>query len=198
MLQFPYDDIIYSDIDLRGMLFVNMLLWTGAFSLSTLVVRETIFMNKNFDKYDAYKAMKENLRKAMKQGFNYQAIFIEYAIIEDRTLSALKHAGVKYQDNKGHDFKLAEKIRRMRGNQAFSNSYVRKRITLELLDDIYEWKQERDRLIHALAKIPYNHESIKDIAERGQEIVRVLDNKVKSVNHYYDKMNAERPESLER
>ena len=175
-----------------------MLLWTGAFSLSTLVVRETIFMNKNFDKYDAYKAMKENLRKAMKQGFYYQAIFIEYAIIEDRTLSALKHAGVKYQDNKGHDFKLAEKIRRMRGNQAFSNSYVRKRITLELLDDIYEWKQERDRLIHALAKIPYNHESIKDIAERGQEIVRVLDNKVKSVNHYYDKMNAERPESLER
>ena len=97
-----------------------MLLWTGAFSLSTLVVRETIFMNKNFDKYDAYKAMKENLRKAMKQGFYYQAIFIEYAIIEDRTLSALKHAGVKYQDNKGHDFKLAEKIRRMRGNQAFS------------------------------------------------------------------------------
>ena len=198
MLQLPYDDIIYSDIDLRGMLFVNMLLWTGAFSLSTLVVRETIFMNKNFDKYDAYKAMKESLRKAMKQGFYYQAIFIEYAIIEDRTLSALKHAGVKYQDNKGHDFKLAEKIRRMRGNQAFSNSYVRKRITLELLDDIYEWKQERDRLIHALAKIPYNHESIKDIAERGQEIVRVLDNKVKSVNHYYDKMNAERPESLER
>ena len=53
-------------------------------------------------------------------------------------------------------------------------------------------------MIHALAKIPYNHESIKDIAERGQEIVRVLDNKVKSVNHYYDKMNAERPESLER
>lgn len=56
-------------------------------------------MEKNNEKYEAYKAMKMNLNKAMKSGFYYQAIFIEYAIIEDRCLSALKHAGVKYVDS---------------------------------------------------------------------------------------------------
>ena len=48
-------------------------------------------MNNN-DKYEAYKAMKVNLSKAMRSGFYYQAIFIEYAIIEDRTVSLLRHA----------------------------------------------------------------------------------------------------------
>lgn len=41
-------------------------------------------MTTNIEKYEAYKAMKSNLTKAMKAGFYYQAIFIEYAIIEDR------------------------------------------------------------------------------------------------------------------
>ena len=44
-------------------------------------------------------------------------------------------------------------------------------------------------MIHALAKIPYNHDSIKEIAEKGQELVRILSNKVKSVNRYHEKEN---------
>lgn len=44
---------------------------------------------KNMEKYQAYKSMNENLSKAMRSEFYYQAIFIEYAIIEDRCTSAL-------------------------------------------------------------------------------------------------------------
>ena len=67
--------------------------------------------DKNIEKYEVYRAMMENLSKAMRSEFYYQAIFIEYAIIEDRCLSALKHSGVKYLDSNGHEIKLAEKIR---------------------------------------------------------------------------------------
>ena len=147
-------------------------------------------MEKNIEKYEAYKAMKTNLKKAMNAGFYYQAIFIEYAIIEDRCLSVLKHAGVKYLDSQGHEIKLAEKLRKIERNPAFLNDYVRKRITKELIDEIHLWKTERNQLVHALAKVPYNHESIKEVAERGQVLTNMLDNKVRSVNLYFDKLNS--------
>ena len=148
----------------------------------------TVETKKNMDKCKAYQTMKDNLSKAMRSEFYYQAIFIEYAIIEDRCLSALVHAGVKYQDSRGNELSLARKIEKMRKNPAFTNSYVRERITEELLDQILEWKRERDRLIHALAKIPYDNEYVKNVAEQGKELVRVLDNKVKSINLFFERM----------
>ena len=147
-------------------------------------------MEKNNEKYEAYKAMKMNLNKAMKSGFYYQAIFIEYAIIEDRCLSALKHAGVKYVDSKGYEIKLNEKLHKMKGNPAFHNDDVRKRITLELIDEIDSWKTDRNQLVHALAKIPYNNASIREVAERGQTLINTLDNKVRSANRFFDKNNS--------
>ena len=131
--------------------------------------------------------MNENLSKAMRAEFYYQAIFIEYAIIEDRCTSVLKHAGVKHLDNKGHEIKLADKLRKMERNQMFLVPYVKKRITNELVERIRKWKRNRDQLIHALAKIPYDHESVKEIAAEGQKIVQILSNKVKSVNNYHSK-----------
>ena len=142
-----------------------------------------------YEKYEAYKAMKFNLNKSMKAGFYYQAIFIEYAIIEDRCLSALKHANVKYLNNRDQELKLSAKLNKIRSNSAFTNAYVRKRLPLSFVDDIEAWKRERDKLIHRLATIPYDHDSVKDIAEIGQEIVRKLDNAVRSVNNYHDKQN---------
>lgn len=144
-------------------------------------------MNQNYEKYDIYKSMKINLKKAITSGFYYEAIFIEYAIIEDRCCSLLRHAGVKYLDSKGHEIKLSDKLKKLRGNPAFDNNHVRKRLTLEFLHDIEDWKRNRDQLIHALAKVPYDNERVKEIALTGQEIVRVLDNKTKSLNKYFDK-----------
>lgn len=139
------------------------------------------------EKYEVYKSMNENLTKAIRAGFYYQAIFIEYAIIEDRCTSALRHAGVGYLDSKGQEIRLSQKLTKMRGNPAFAVPYVRKRITPELLDEITEWKRERDKLIHALAKIPYDHEMVKATAITGHELIKTLGNKVRSVNAYYEK-----------
>lgn len=145
---------------------------------------------KNMEKYQVYKNMNENLSKAMRSEFYYQAIFIEYAIIEDRCSSVLRHAGVPYLNKNGQDISISQKLRQMRENPAFHIPYVRQRISLELIGDLYTWKKERDDLIHHMAKIPYDHESIKATAIAGQELVKMLSSKVRSVNAYYEKQNS--------
>jgi len=142
----------------------------------------------NMEKYQIYRAMTENLKRAMKAEFYYEAIFIEYAILEDRCASALIHAGVKCHDKDGKEIKLSAKLNKLHDHSAFIVPYVRKRITLELLDRVTEWKRKRDALIHALAKTPYEPDALKEIAEEGQLIARELGNKVKSVNNYYDRL----------
>ena len=62
-------------------------------------------------KYEIYKKMHEDLKKSMRARFYYQAIFIEYAIAEDRCRSALIFARVKYMDNKGRE--ISAKIHEM-------------------------------------------------------------------------------------
>lgn len=142
------------------------------------------------EKYEVYKSMNENLSKAMRSGFYYQAIFIEYAILEDRCSSVLKYAGISYLDKKGQDISISQKLNRMRNNPAFQVPYVRQRIPLELLDSITAWKNKRDDLIHHLATIPYDHESVRATAITGQELVKKLSSKVRSVNAYHQKLHA--------
>ena len=43
-------------------------------------------------KYENYKEQFQRLNSALKSGFNLEAMFIEYAIMEDRTESILRHA----------------------------------------------------------------------------------------------------------
>ena len=50
----------------------------------------------NTQKYETYKSIHESLSKALKYGFYYEAIFLEYAVIEDRLASVLKYAGILY------------------------------------------------------------------------------------------------------
>ena len=143
----------------------------------------------NSSKHNIYKAMKSNLSKAMKAGFYYQAIFIEYAIMEDRCSSVLRHADVKYHDSYGKEIKLSQKLNKLYSHSVFSDKYIRKRLPLTLIDEIRAWKKDRDGLIHDLANIPFDYQGVKTIAESGKEFVRKLENSVRSINTYLDKRN---------
>lgn len=138
-------------------------------------------------KQEIYKMMKSNLSKAMKAGFYYQAIFIEYAIIEDRCSSVLRHAGIDYKEKDGKDIKLGRKLNKLYSHSSFSANYIRKHLSLAFIDEIRAWKTARDGLIHDLANIPYDYQGVKSIAESGKEIVRKLENNVKSINIYLEK-----------
>lgn len=145
---------------------------------------------KNMMKYETYKTMNENLTRAMKSGFFYEAIFIEYAILEDRLTSLLKYAGISYLDKKGNDISISQKIKKAEICNPFAVKYVRDRITPELLDQVRMWSKKRNDLIHHLAAIPYDHESVQLLAEEGSALVKLLAGKVKSVNNYHKKQSA--------
>ena len=141
---------------------------------------------KNMEKYEIYKQLSSDLTKAMKQGFYYEAIFIEYAILEDRLASVLKYAGVLTMEKAGNQ-NIAKKINDIRNSKEFSSKFVRERLSFELLDSITAWKDKRNRLIHNLANIPYDAAAVKEVAEEGYEIVKVVKNKSDSVINRFKK-----------
>ena len=49
-------------------------------------------LSENLQKYENYKEQFKRLNRALTNGFNLEALFIEYAIMEDRTESILRHA----------------------------------------------------------------------------------------------------------
>jgi len=145
-------------------------------------------MEKNMEKYEAYKKMYEDLNKAMKYGFYYEAIFIEYAIFEDRLRSLLKYAGLP-AEKKGRALTLVQKLNTIRTNEKFCDNFIRERLTSELLDSVEEWKDKRNKLIHNLANTPYTSDEVKVIAEEGYELLRVFKSKSQSIINRFKKNN---------
>ena len=145
---------------------------------------------KNMVKYEIYKTMHENLTKAMRSGFYYEAIFIEYAILEDRTTSVLLHAGHPVTDRGGHPLKLSKKIGILKAKEPFTTSAVRKRLPYELLEEADAWRDARNTLIHDLANTPYDSELVKAVAAQGELLCKAISNKVKNVNRYFEKLKA--------
>ena len=145
-------------------------------------------VEKNMQKYESYKAMHENLSKAMRNEFYYQAIFIEYAILEDRLSSVLKYASVSYTNRDGKDISISKKINKIRNREEFSNKFYKDRFTEELLDELLKWITERNDFIHHLAKLPYDSESVKKTAEKGYELVMLVQKRSASVIRHLNKL----------
>ena len=110
--------------------------------------------------------MHESLSKALKNEFYYEAIFIEYAILEDRLASVLKYAEIPYTDKSGQDIGIKTKLNRL---------------TPALIQECRTWTDERNSLIHHMANLPYDSEKIRQIAIDGNELVRQVKNKTASV-----------------
>lgn len=130
----------------------------------------------NMEKYENYKAQFGRLKRALTNEFYLEAIFIEYAIIEDRTTSILTHAGVFNPDK--HN-KLNKKINRIREIIRVKNKkeLMKKYITDEMLDEINEWKDQRNVLIHNLLNQQVTKEQLKECADRGNVLCKTLSNK---------------------
>ena len=145
--------------------------------------------HKNMSKQESYKMMFVNLKKAMKYGYYYEAIFIEYAIIEDRLTSVLKSAGVKHINNTGRDISIKTKISRIKGRNEFHDEFLCKKLSATLLDSVEEWIDQRNVLVHHLASIPYDSMEIRRIAEKGDELLKDFKNKSASAIRYLKKNN---------
>lgn len=138
----------------------------------------------NKDKNKIYSELMSKLKKSMSNEFYYEAIFVEYAILEDRTSSLLKHANRKY-----NNLTLNEKLSRIKSLSIFKDKYCLKHLTLDLIDRLYKWKNQRNKLIHDLIKSSYDNLDIKEAAEEGYELVKKFNGKTTLVNKYLDNIN---------
>ncbi len=138
-------------------------------------------------KQKTYAEQKIRLRRARAGGFFYEAILIEYAMMEDRTESLLRHAGIKTVNNNGNPFMISEKLRKIEGNPKFHDPFIRKRLNVELIERVRKWKKDRDDLTHGLMKHLPDYEKAKQVADEGAEIVRLFENKTRSVNDWRER-----------
>lgn len=141
-------------------------------------------------KYENYKEQFIRLKSALNNGFNLEAMFIEYAIMEDRTESILRHADkweAYLKSRKGREPNIDSKIRYIQKLAEQKKSLPNKYFSDNLLDRILAWKEDRNRLIHALLKQLLEHNEIRMLAEQGKQLVDDLRKRVGNYNRAIDR-----------
>lgn len=149
---------------------------------------------KNQLKNENYKEQFKRLNSALKAGYNLEAMFIEYAVLEDRTESVLLHANKweSYLKKRGrHDPTLNSKIMYiMTLMEANRKELLNRYFSDGLLNEILIWKEERNRLIHALLEQQLAHNEISGLALEGKRLAEELRNRAGNYNRAVDRKKA--------
>ena len=143
-------------------------------------------------KYENYKEQFKRLNKAMNNQFYLEAIFISFAIIVDRTESVLRHAGKwdAYLKRRGrYQVTLDSKINYISTFAREKKSLLNKYFGDGILDEIIEWKDERNKLMHALMKQALTTEELNNTAVEGKRLARVIANKATNYRRAIERRN---------
>ena len=139
----------------------------------------------NIQKYENYKAQNGRLNRALREHFYLEALFIEYAIIEDRCESILTHAGAFRADKHNTITKKLRRLEWLTQRDKLAGKYFSK----ELIDSIFEWKEKRNKFIHTLMKQVFTGEELGEIVMQGQTIAKTLSSKSTSYRRALDRQN---------
>ena len=148
-------------------------------------------MNSNPEKllkYENYKEQMKRLKAAMTNQFYLEAIFIEYAILEDRLESALRHSG-KWHPKPDQHTSIDKKVKLLLKQAEEKKSLAQKYFQPEMMQAILDWKNKRNPLIHSLMKQLLHTEDLDELATEGQRLVKQIDNKVTLFNKAIDRLN---------
>ena len=144
-------------------------------------------------KYENYKEQFKRRNRALAIGFNLEAMFIEYAFLEDRTESILRHAGqwdTYIKSRKGREPNIDSKIKYIQKRAENKKDVLHKYFSDELFARILSWKEERNRLIHALLKQRLAHNEVNDLAAQGNELVKTLRTRAGNYNRAIERQKA--------
>ena len=137
-------------------------------------------MTDNRQKYLNYKEQFKRLNRAIASGFNLEAMFIAYSIMEDRSESVLKHAGKydRYIKKRGdRNPTIESKIKEIQKCRSNRKDLMYRYFSDDLLDKIRDWKEERNRMVHALLKQELTSEELENLALQGKEYARQFCNR---------------------
>ncbi len=141
----------------------------------------------NLEKRNKYAQLMKKLEEATNNEYYYEAIFIEYAIFEERTRAMFEHAQVPYKNKNDKEYSIDKKLRTIKTNKYFQDQYIKKHITEELLDKIIDWKNQRNKLMHDIIKSNYDNEKVKNLSLQGECLAKKINSKSQLVNNYLDK-----------
>ena len=146
---------------------------------------EQEILTPNMQKFRNYQTQFTRLNKALRDEFYLEAIFIAYAIMEDRTESILRHTGkweAYVKSRKGHNITIDSKIRYIQKMAEDKKSLANRYLADGTLQRIWEWKEERNRMVHALLKQAVSGEELAALAVAGKELAFNLRTKVNNLN----------------
>ena len=146
--------------------------------------QETPLLPENMQKYYNYREQMGRLNRALGAHFYLEAVFIEYAVMEDRLHSFLETAGV-YDEKKHRN--ISAKIKSLQKLLADPSAPISRYLTAELLEQITAWKDARNPLIHALMKQSLTTESLAGLAEEGKALIKTLNTKSSSYKRYMER-----------
>ena len=126
----------------------------------------------NLEKYSNYRTQMSRLKKAMSCEFYLEAIFIEYAIIEDRAEAVLRYEDNSIRCKEGQFISLDRKLNKILDLAREKKSLPNKYFDSSLIEEIRAWKEDRNGMIHALMKKNLTKEYILSIADRGMILTR--------------------------
>jgi len=134
-------------------------------------------------KKDLYQAMLERMKLAIEAEFYLEACWIQYAILEDRLNSVIRHTypktGKKFlMAYRGFDRKIDHIIKKIHPE----NVLCKKSINKPLLESIRKWKDRRNDLMHEISDSA-EYDTVQDEAQKialeGVRHVNMLGNKVR-------------------
>ena len=143
----------------------------------------------NMQKHENYRMQMGRLSKAIKAEFYLEAIFIEYAVLEDRLESILVHSG-KFNSEKHNT--MDKKLKKVQEISREKKAVAYRYFSAELIQSIYDWKEKRNCLIHALMKQNLVSEDLKELALSGLDIVKVMNTKSTSFKKALNKVDAKK------
>ena len=142
---------------------------------------------ENIQKYENYKEQFKRLNKAIDNRFYLEALFISYAIIEDRSEAILNYEGNGI--NSKNFVSIDRKLNKIKSIAEQKKSLPQKYFSDSLIDDILAWKEKRNGLIHALMKQSLTTEDLEKAAEDGRRLARELANRATNYRRTVSRRN---------
>ena len=136
-----------------------------------------IKLSHNIQKQLNYREQFKRLDKALNNNFYLEALFIEYAIMEDRTESILRYEGNEIKVKEGSFISINRKLDKIKKIAEQRKSLPERYFSDNLIECIQLWKDERNRMIHALMKQSLTTEELTELALEGKILCRQLCNK---------------------
>lgn len=135
-------------------------------------------------KYETYKMLMGRLKVAIHEEFWYEAIFLEYAMLEDRLHSVIIHGGETTNN------RMIDNIKKVRKMIEKKKSGIEKYFDGEILSEVNHWRDKRNGLVHSLATKEYDNDQVKKVAQDGYDVIKRFSNKTTNYRRYLERRAA--------